>query len=127
MKTKGYEIHIYFLWLRSVDLALKRVAERVAMGGHDVPAYTVRRRFGRGLHNLFHLYHAFADSLVIFDNSELAPRVVAKETAGVRTVICNSLCAEVRRVGFKGDRKMRICFTRCRRWYRVGLGLHLMA
>lgn len=75
MKIEGYEIHIYFLWLRNVDLALKRVAERVAMGGHDVPAGTVCRRFERGLYNLFHLYRSFADSWTIFDNSELAPRV----------------------------------------------------
>lgn len=96
MKIGGYEIHIYFLWLRNVDLALKRVAERVAMGGHDVPAGTVRRRFERGLHNLFHLYRSFADSWTIFDNSELAPRVVAKETTGVLTVIDGKLFEEIK-------------------------------
>jgi predicted ABC-type ATPase len=96
MKTGGYEIHIYFLWLRHVDLALRRVAERVAMGGHDVPAETVRRRFDRGLLNLFNLYNTYADSWVIFDNSELAPRVVAKETAGVLTVIDGKLFEEIR-------------------------------
>lgn len=44
MRSEGYEVHIYFLWLRSTDLALERVAERVAAGGHDVPSATVRRR-----------------------------------------------------------------------------------
>lgn len=62
MKLNGYEIHIYFLWLQHVDLALRSVAERVAMGGHDIPAGTVRRRFDRCLNNLFRLYRSFADS-----------------------------------------------------------------
>ncbi|MCX5807226.1 MAG: zeta toxin family protein [Proteobacteria bacterium] len=96
MKMDGYEVHIFFLWLRNIDLALKRVAERVAMGGHNVPVGTVRRRFDRGLHNLFNLYCHFADSWVIFDNSELLPCVVAKETAGVLTVIDGKLFEEIR-------------------------------
>ena len=96
MKDEGYEIHVYFLWLRSVDLALRRVAERVAMGGHDVPAETVRRRFDRGLNNLFHLYRPFADSWVVFDNSEPLPRVIAKGTAGLLTVINGKLFTEIK-------------------------------
>lgn len=95
MKAGGYEIHTYFLWLRTIDLALKRVAERVAMGGHDVPTDTIRRRFDRGLHNLFNLYRPFADSWAIFDNSELAPVVIAKETAGVLTVINGKMFEEI--------------------------------
>jgi len=37
LKVQGYEIHFFFLWLKSVDLALSRVRERVSRGGHDVP------------------------------------------------------------------------------------------
>jgi|SRR5579872_2641708 len=33
LKAKGYEIHIFFLWLKSVDLAVSRVRERVSRGG----------------------------------------------------------------------------------------------
>ena len=32
LKTEGYDIHFFFLWLRSVDLALSRVKERVSRG-----------------------------------------------------------------------------------------------
>ena len=32
MKTEGYLIHLYFLWLCDREIALKRVAERVSMG-----------------------------------------------------------------------------------------------
>lgn len=97
MKKNGYEVHIYFLWLRSAELALERVANRVAAGGHDVPAETVRRRFERGLHNLFHLYRTLADSWVMFDNSEELPRVIAKEAAGVLTVVDATLFDEIRK------------------------------
>jgi len=37
LKAEGYDIHFFFLWLKSVDLALSRVRERVSRGGHDVP------------------------------------------------------------------------------------------
>jgi predicted ABC-type ATPase len=91
MKEGGHKIHVYFLWLRNVELALDRVKNRVAMGGHNVPAETVRRRFDRGLHNLLHLYRVLADSWIIFDNSEEVPRVIAKETSGVLTVVDGKL------------------------------------
>jgi predicted ABC-type ATPase len=98
MRENGYEVHIYYLWLHSVDLALARVANRVAAGGHDVPAETVRRRFERGLRNLFHLYRDLVDSWLLFDNSGDAPRVIAKETARVLTVVDATLFEEIRRV-----------------------------
>ena len=43
LKDGGYTVHVVFLWLPTVELALARVAERVRVGGHDVPADAVRR------------------------------------------------------------------------------------
>lgn len=97
MRKAGYEVHIYFLWLRSIDLALKRVAERVAAGGHDVPAPTVLRRFERGLHNLFHLYRDLADSWILFDNSGEEPRIIAKQTNRVLKVFDGKLLIEIKK------------------------------
>jgi len=51
LKAKGYNIHIFFLWVKNVDLALSRVRERVLRGGHDVPEAVVRRRFDRSMRN----------------------------------------------------------------------------
>ena len=39
------------------------------MGGHDVPADKVRRRFGRSLNNFNSLYLPLADRWAVFDNS----------------------------------------------------------
>ena len=49
LKESGYHVHLLFLWLRNAELAASRVAERVRLGGHDVPAYVVRRRYANGL------------------------------------------------------------------------------
>jgi len=45
LKQSGYTFHLVFLWLPSADFAVARVAERVRMGGHDVPEETIRRRY----------------------------------------------------------------------------------
>ncbi|MBI4768701.1 MAG: zeta toxin family protein [Deltaproteobacteria bacterium] len=95
MKEEGYKIHLFFLWIRSLELALKRVKERVSMGGHDVPAQTILRRFNRGRNNLFHLYRPLLDSWMLFDNSGHLPMVIAKETGGVKTILDDNLFAEI--------------------------------
>jgi predicted ABC-type ATPase len=78
MKRSGYHVHVLFLWLESADLAVDRVATRVRLGGHDVPEGTVRRRYKRGLRNLFGLYMPLADSWHVFDNSRAGrPQLIA--------------------------------------------------
>ncbi|MEW6187302.1 MAG: zeta toxin family protein [Thermodesulfobacteriota bacterium] len=95
MKNEGYKIHLFFLWLRSPELALKRVNERVSMGGHNVPKETILRRFNRGFYNLFHLYRSLLDSWMLFDNSGERPLVIAKESDEIITVFEETLFAEV--------------------------------
>lgn len=69
LKAQGYQVAIYYFSLASASLAVRRVKLRVAMGGHDVPEDTVRRRFGRSLHNFHSLYMPLADRWAVFDNS----------------------------------------------------------
>lgn len=77
LREEGYRVHLFFLWLPTVELALERVHDRVLSGGHLVPEETVRRRFMRGISNFFHLYQEFLDSYLIFDNAGASPRLVA--------------------------------------------------
>jgi predicted ABC-type ATPase len=49
LRFQGYEVHLIFVWLRSVDLAIERVAERVRRGGHSIPPEQIRRRYQRGI------------------------------------------------------------------------------
>ncbi len=65
----GYHFHLVYLWLPSVELALARVADRVRMGGHDVPELTVRRRHHSGLRNFFQIYQPMTTSWRVYDNS----------------------------------------------------------
>lgn len=68
-KVAGYRIEIVFLRLDSVKLALKRIADRVRQGGHNVPPVDVARRFQRGWENFQHTYRALADSWAVYDNT----------------------------------------------------------
>ncbi len=77
-KSGGYHIEIVFLQLSSPQLAFKRIATRVAQGGHDVPRADVVRRFARGLANFENLYQTLADSWELYDNSAEKPVLVKK-------------------------------------------------
>ena len=69
LKARGYGVAIYYFALANAQLAVRRVKLRVGMGGHDVPADVVRRRFGRSLGNFFELYAPLASRWAVFDNS----------------------------------------------------------
>lgn len=102
-KAQGYEIHFFFfffLWLKSVDLAVSRVKERVSRGGHDVPESVIRRRFDRSIRNFLVHYRHLADVWTLFDNSGEIPKVVALETdEGVRIIEKSVYTALVNRYG----------------------------
>ena len=82
IKQSGYQVDLFFLWVRSVDLALARIADRVRRGGHDIPPGTVRRRFDRGLNNFFEIYKPLVDSWFLFDNSAEIPLKIASGDNG---------------------------------------------
>lgn len=88
LRAAGYTVHIVYLWLPRVELALARVAERVRVGGHDVSAVAVRRRFQRGRDNFFSRYRFVADKWYMYDASTLdGPRLVAEgERKGAVTI-----------------------------------------
>ena len=87
IKRDGYEVHMLFLWIPDVRLSLARVADRVRKGGHGIPDEDVKRRFSRGLSNLFHIYLDFFDTCSIFDNSTDAPELIAKVEKNLRSVL----------------------------------------
>ena len=87
LKEKGYMIHLFFLWIPSKELAVARIKERVARGGHSVADEDVRRRFDRSVCNLFKLYRPLLDSWNLFDNSTTTPRLIAEEKHGKLDVV----------------------------------------
>ncbi len=97
LKEKGYARHLFFLWIHSPELAIARIKDRVAEGGHHVPAGDVRRRFARGINNFFTLYEPLLDSWMLFDNSKAKPVLIAKRRNGHQEVVNDDLFALVQR------------------------------
>lgn len=89
-QAEGYTAHITYLSLVSVDLAVARVQARVRRGGHDVHPDIVARRFNRGLASFFGLYMPLANSWTLYDNSSIAPALVAHGTRGSEAVIVDA-------------------------------------
>jgi len=88
LKLKGYELHLFFLWIPNSELAIARIKDRVLEGGHNVPAQDVRRRFKRSICNFFKLYQPLLNSWMLFDNAGSLPRLIAKMKNG-NVVITN--------------------------------------
>ena len=86
-QKKGYNIHLFFLWISSVKLALERIELRVQQGGHDIPEAVVRRRFNKGISNFFQFYRPVVDRWIIFNNSEDVPGVIAFEESGKLEIV----------------------------------------
>jgi predicted ABC-type ATPase len=68
-KALGYKVSLIYIWLNSPELAIRRVAKRVEKGGHNIPADVIKRRYYKGLNNLFKLFMPICDFWHIADNS----------------------------------------------------------
>lgn len=93
----GYQFHLVFLFLPSADLAVARVADRVLLGGHNVPESTIRRRYRAGLQNFFELYQPLATTWQMFDNSRAATMklIAAGSQRGKTRVVQKSLWKQI--------------------------------
>ena len=81
-RDKGYRVKLFFLQLPTVELAVKRVAQRVLEGGHDVPEPVIRRRFHAGWRNFGRIYQDLVDEWALYDNSGEVPKLLGEETRG---------------------------------------------
>ncbi|WP_267202511.1 zeta toxin family protein [Limosilactobacillus kribbianus] len=64
----GYQVSLYYVGLANPDIAVSRVQQRVAKGGHGVPEELIRRRYKISLIRLNQLAKYF-DEANIYDNS----------------------------------------------------------
>ena len=77
-KQNGYQVHLVFFWLNSIELAKERVQQRVQNGGHNIPSDVIERRYNAGIKNLKELYITFVDSWRIYDNSDNKHQLIAE-------------------------------------------------
>lgn len=71
----GFQTTLHFIELPSPEFAVRRVAERVAAGGHGVPEADVRRRFERGLRLFSSVYKPLVDRWYHWRSDDLGLRL----------------------------------------------------
>ncbi len=76
-REAGYHVRLDFLLLPDVEDSIRRVADRVEQGGHNVSLEDLRRRFRVGVQNLFAIYRAVIDSWSLYDNGRHTPVLLA--------------------------------------------------
>lgn len=77
LQGEGYRISLIFLWLQSAELAVERVEARVRLGGHNVHAEIIRRRYVRGLRNFLTIYQLLVHEWTVYDVSHQFPIEIA--------------------------------------------------
>jgi predicted ABC-type ATPase len=85
-RAAGYHVRLDFLLLPDLEDSIRRVADRVEQGGHDVPLDDLRRRFKVSVQNLFSIYRPVIDRWSIYDNGQHTPVLLAYGDAESITV-----------------------------------------
>ena len=81
-QDEGYRVKLFFLKLETLEIAVKRVAQRVLEGGHDVPGPVIRRRFHAGWRNFEQVYRGLVDEWALYDNSGEEPKLLSEGVNG---------------------------------------------
>ncbi|WP_419937911.1 AAA family ATPase [Candidatus Palauibacter sp.] len=83
-REQAYRIGMVYLRLPSADHVVRRVAQRVSEGGHDIPEPVARRRFERSWRNFLELYRPVANEWQVYDTSgRFATLVAASDSADI--------------------------------------------
>jgi len=77
-KQNDYRVTLLFFWLRTPNLAVKRVETRVKEGGHNIPEEIIRRRYKSGLSNFFNIFQPIVDEWMFIDNSGDPYEIIAE-------------------------------------------------
>lgn len=72
----GYRIKLIYLSLPDSQMAVERVAYRVAQGGHFIPEAVIRRRFDGGWNNFNLKYKLLVNAWSLYDNSQRQPVLI---------------------------------------------------
>lgn len=67
-KSAGYQVHLIFIGMNTVEECVQRVSIRVKAGGHKVPEDTIIYNFKAGYANLCTYFGEF-DSVTLYDNA----------------------------------------------------------
>lgn len=87
-RENGFTIVLLFFWLPNAELAKKRVAGRVAEGGHNIPIDVIERRYRAGLLNI-PAFIKISDRWYVYNNESLPAELVARGGIETETEITN--------------------------------------
>jgi predicted ABC-type ATPase len=90
-QAQRYRINLVYVWLESAELAVNRVARRVASGGHNIPEDIISRRYERGRNNFVELYSPIADYWIVYDNTGASRNVIAEKTPSRQVTVYQPL------------------------------------
>jgi predicted ABC-type ATPase len=84
--SAGFDVTLIYIGVANAELSSRRVDQRVARGGHDVPRDRIASRFKRSLENL-RLAIPFVPTIELYDNSDVEDpyRHIATFKAGTLT------------------------------------------
>ncbi|NMG20383.1 AAA family ATPase [Brasilonema bromeliae] len=102
LRANGYEVYLYYYWLRSPELAVERVANRVRSGGHHIPEPTIRQRYAKSIRNFFDLFRQQADYWEVCNNSNGRAVLFALGNPTEELVVDETLWAAFHRSGQHG-------------------------
>ena len=80
-QQQGYRVRLFFLRLPAPEVAIARVKQRVAVGGHHIPDDTARRRFAAGWYNFERVYRDLVDGWSLHDSITAAPALIDERPA----------------------------------------------
>lgn len=80
-QKNGYHVTVLFFWLRSPELAIKRVETRVKEGGHNIANNVILRRYENGLKNFFRIFQTIVDEWMFIDNSGEPYEIIARKNS----------------------------------------------
>jgi len=75
-QQNGYTVNLIYFWLSNPELAKHRVRLRVEEGGHNIATPVLIRRYYKGLRNFFDVFSPICDNVMMFDNSDKAPKLI---------------------------------------------------
>lgn len=88
-KALGYYIELHYIGVDSVEIAKKRVAHRVSVGGHGIPEKDIERRYVETFENLNKIISEF-DRISFYDNTTKFERFAVIE-GGKTVLLVNSI------------------------------------
>ncbi len=87
LRSKGWKIVLFYLWIPSAEFSRLRVQQRVEAGGHDIPDDAIARRYSRTVSNFLNVFAPLCDEVLCYDNSSPDPVLTFEQRGKERSVV----------------------------------------